>query len=150
MYIQGVLVHLLVAEAVDEVNSSLNTGDSSILLQALHNKHAGLTNVQESNAPHYLTVLRAMRAAKVEVKYKFILCRYVHIYTCTCTIHNLWHIQVYTHALSYFVVQLQRNGVCSTRACSVRGSPVRLLDWKSLQPRLHSCTIVYITTVLKP
>ena len=67
-------MHILVAEAVNEVNSSLDTDDSSILLQALYNKHAGLTNVQESNALHYLTVLRAMRAAKVEV------CKYVYIH----------------------------------------------------------------------
>ena len=80
-------VHFSVAEAVNEVNSSLNTDDSCILLQALHNKYAGLTNVQESNALHYLTVLRAMRVAKVEVKdyvwiYVYI---HVHVYTCTCT-----------------------------------------------------------------
>ena len=54
-------------EAVGEVNSCLENEDSPTLLQALHNEHAGLINVQDSNALHYLTVLRAMRAAKVEV-----------------------------------------------------------------------------------
>ena len=86
-------VHFSVAEAVNEVNSSLNTDDSCVLLQALHNKYAGLTNVQESNALHYLTVLRAMRVAKVEVNDKLHVCLcvdiHVHVYTYT-------YIYVYT------------------------------------------------------
>ena len=73
------------AAAVSEVNSSLSSDDSSILLQALYNQHAGLKNVQKSNALHYLTVLQAMRAAKVEVKYTF-MCGRAHscTYTCMC------------------------------------------------------------------
>ena len=75
----------VVAEAINEVNSSLDSEDSTTLLQALYNQHSGLTNVQDSNALHYLTVLRAMRAVKIEVgvacKPPFQWCLYVSIFT---------------------------------------------------------------------
>lgn len=57
-----------VLEAIDEVNTSLDCDDSLALLQALQSQHAGLTNVQDSNSLHYLTVLRSLKAAKIEVK----------------------------------------------------------------------------------
>ena len=55
-------------QAVGEINSCVGGMDSTLLLQALLNPHAGLDNVQESNALHYLNVLTAMKKSKEEVK----------------------------------------------------------------------------------
>ena len=48
------------------------------------------------------------------------------------------------NTITKFVVQLQRNGVCSQGRIPSCASPI---DRKSSQPRLHSCTNVYISTV---
>jgi Ras GTPase-activating-like protein IQGAP1 len=53
-------------QAVGEINSCLDGMDSTHLLQALLSPHAGLDNVQESNALHYLNVLAAMKKSKEE------------------------------------------------------------------------------------
>ena len=71
------------AEAVSEVNSNLDSEDCPALLQALCNQHAGLNNVEEGNILHYLTVLRAMRAAKIEVGTNS-LCMCVCLCLCVC------------------------------------------------------------------
>lgn len=60
-------LHTIVIEAISEVNTSVDCEDSVSLLQALLCQHAGLIDVQESNALHYLTVLRTIKAAKIEV-----------------------------------------------------------------------------------
>ena len=61
---------------VGEINSCLDGVDSVVLLQTLLNPHAGIENVQESNALHYLTVLAAMKKSKEEVK----VCRAVNVF----------------------------------------------------------------------
>ena len=68
-----------VAEAVEEVNSCLGGDDPAALLQALHNQYGGLQNVQDSNALHYVNILKAMKAAKVEVGMA-----HLHCVQCTC------------------------------------------------------------------
>ena len=57
------------AHAVSEINSCLGEEDSTGLLEALLNEHAGLSHVQAHNALHYITILRAMKKSKGEVKY---------------------------------------------------------------------------------
>lgn len=81
---------ILVAEAVSEVNSSLDSEDCPALLRALCNQHAGFNNVKEGNVPHYLTVLRAMRAAKIEVGTDSVcmcVCTCVCVCLCVCLSH---------------------------------------------------------------
>ena len=56
-------------QAIGEINSCLDGVDNALLMQALLNPHSGLTNVQEHNAPHYLTVLAAMKQSKEKVQY---------------------------------------------------------------------------------
>ena len=85
------MYHCSVAEALGEVNSCVESEDSSSLLQALHSQHAGLSNVQDSNALHYLTVLRAMRAAKAEVgeSVSYVHVHIIYIYMYVQCMHNL-------------------------------------------------------------
>lgn len=49
------------------VNVSLDGSDPSTLLEQLHNHYGGLENVQEHEALQYLSVLKALKAAKAEV-----------------------------------------------------------------------------------
>ena len=49
------------------VNSALAEEDPSALLEQLTNEHAGVANIQEAQALHYLNLLKAMKAAKAEV-----------------------------------------------------------------------------------
>ena len=68
-----------VAEAVSEINLSLESGDSQNLLQTLFSIHAGLSNVQEFNALHYLNVLKAMKISKLEVHYVLHMCMCIYV-----------------------------------------------------------------------
>jgi len=74
-----------VANAVDEINTCVAGDDPSSLLETLHNQYAGLQNVQDAQALHYLNILKALRAAKAEV----CVCQYIKIkcvsgYLCVC------------------------------------------------------------------
>lgn len=55
------------ADAIHSINSSLDGDDSSALLEQLTNHYGGLDNIQEHEALQYLKILRATKAAKVEV-----------------------------------------------------------------------------------
>ena len=68
------------AEAVHNVNSVLDEDDPAALLECLTNEHVGVVNVQEAQALHYLNVLKAMKAAKAEVR----LHVYVHVRVHKC------------------------------------------------------------------
>ncbi len=52
------------AGSITTVNSTLATDDPAALLAALQSEHAHLEGIQEPQAPHYLTLLKAALAAK--------------------------------------------------------------------------------------
>ena len=54
------------AEAVASINATMATDDPASLLEALRNEYAHLNNIEDAQAPHYLTLLKAARAAKVK------------------------------------------------------------------------------------
>ena len=62
------MIIIIVAEAIQQVNSMLESDDTVTLLECLHSQHGGLENVQDHEALQYLNVMRASRAAKVEVQ----------------------------------------------------------------------------------
>lgn len=55
------------AEGVASINSTLSSDDVTALQESLTNEFVGLEEVDFTNAPHYLTLLRATRAMKEEV-----------------------------------------------------------------------------------
>ena len=55
------------AEGVASINSTLSSDDITTLQESLVNEFVGLEEVDFTNAPHYLTLLRASRALKEEV-----------------------------------------------------------------------------------
>lgn len=55
------------AEAVHQVNSSLDQEDASVLLDNLLSHYGGLENIQSHEALQYLNVMKALKAAKAEV-----------------------------------------------------------------------------------
>ena len=59
---------IAVAKALNDINSSLENEDEQSLLHTLLSPHAGLINVDESNALHYFTVLKALKTSKMEVQ----------------------------------------------------------------------------------
>ena len=86
-------------EAISEVNTSLDCEDSLALLQALQSEHAGLTNVEDSNSLHYLTVLRAIKASKIEVKLCLNLVHIiVYVRMCVYHVYIYMYMYVYSHA----------------------------------------------------
>jgi len=64
---EQVRLERLLANAVDEINTCVAGDDPSSLLETLHNQYAGLQNVQDAQALHYLNILKTLRAAKAEV-----------------------------------------------------------------------------------
>ena len=60
-------INSAVADAVVSINASLEGEESSALLEQLNNHYGGLENVQEHEALQYLSVMRALKAAKAEV-----------------------------------------------------------------------------------
>ncbi|XP_064390864.1 ras GTPase-activating-like protein IQGAP1 isoform X3 [Halichondria panicea] len=56
----------LSAEAIVTINSTLTADDPQALIEALQSDYAHLEGIQEPQAPHYLTLLKAALAAKLE------------------------------------------------------------------------------------
>ena len=62
-----------VQAAIMDVNAAVrqeaaDVADVAGVLRALRSQYARFESVQDSNAPHYVTLLKAARAAKAEVK----------------------------------------------------------------------------------
>ena len=68
------LILCVAAEAISAINSAVTSDDPSSLLEALQSDFAHLENIQEAQAPHYLTLLKAARAAKVKHTVKLSRC----------------------------------------------------------------------------
>ena len=58
--------------------------EPATLLECLHSQHAGLQNVQDAQALHYLNVLKSTKAAKAEVGVGRCVCVCVCVYVCVC------------------------------------------------------------------
>ena len=67
------------ADAISAINGATTSDDPGSLLEALQSDFAHLENIQEAQAPHYLTLLKVARDAKVKQ------CRYtVLLYSVHC------------------------------------------------------------------
>ena len=55
------------SEALHSINSSLDRKNPSVLLEQLTSEYSGVDHIQEHEALQYLSVMKALRTAKVEV-----------------------------------------------------------------------------------
>ena len=60
--------YFLVAEGVASINSALSSSDSSTVLNTLISEHVGLEEVDSDVSPHYVSLMKAALASKIEVE----------------------------------------------------------------------------------
>ena len=74
MYYYYYYFFFLVSEGVASINSALSSSDSATVLSTLINEHISLEEVDGDVSPHYVSLMKAALASKIEV----------HFSTCTC------------------------------------------------------------------